>query len=210
MEKIDLTKTHKAYYTAKTRPEVVHIEAANFISIAGKGDPSGSEFKERIEALYSTTYALKFAFKATNQDFVVAKLEGLWWFDETRFPNKTIKTASTDVPRNEWEFRLLIRLPEFVTSKDVNDAARAVLAKKGIQLTKEVEFYSMHEGLCVQMLHVGPYSTEPETLAIMGEFMDDNRHGKNGLHHEIYLSDFRKTKPEKLKTILREPVFVMT
>ena len=208
MTKLDLTRTHKAYFTAKTRPEVVHIEQANFISIGGKGDPSSKEFTERIEALYSSAYALKFAFKAKGQDFVVSKLEGLWWFDETRYPNKTIKTASTDVPRTEWEFRLLIRLPEFVTAKDVNDAARAVFEKKGIQLTRSVEFYSLSEGLCVQMLHTGPYSTEPETLAIMGEFMEGHKHAKNGLHHEIYLSDFRKTKPEKLKTILREPVTV--
>lgn len=206
MEKLDLTKKYKTYYSAKAKPEIVTIEKALFLSICGKGDPSGKDFAERIEALYPTAYALKFACKAMEKDFVVSKLEGLWWFDEKKYANKTITTASVEVPRSEWNYRLLIRLPDFVTKKDVDKAIEKVKKEKNIPLTSQLEFFTMTEGKCVQMLHVGPYSTEPETLQQMKVFMDSKGLGRNGLHHEIYLSDFRKTAPEKLKTILRDPV----
>lgn len=206
MEKLDLTKKYKSYYTAKTQPELIEIEPAQYLSICGKGDPSEQPFAARVEALYSTAYTVKFIFKGKNQDFVVAKLEGLWWFDETRFPGKTIATASSDVPRSKWEYRLLIRLPDFVTINDLEKAKEFVVGDKGIQLAGEVEFYTLNEGNCVQMMHVGPFATEIETLLKIGEFTDTHQLAKNGPHHEIYLSDFRKTAPEKLKTILREPV----
>ena len=206
MEKLDLTKQYKTYFTAKAKPELVDIETANFISITGKGDPSHKAFIEKIEALYPVAYAIKFDFKAKGKDFVVSKLEGLWWFDENQFPNKTMMNASIDVPRSEWEYRLLIRLPDFVTKNDFDKAAQIALAKKNVSLIHQVEFLEMTEGKCVQMLHVGPYSTEPKTLKEIGKFIEKNQLAKNGLHHEIYLSDFRKTEPRKLRTILREPV----
>lgn len=205
MEKLDLTKKYKTYFTAKTEPELVRIEEARFLSICGKGDPNGKEFAEKLETLYPVAYAIKFACKENGKDFVVSKLEGLWWFDEKKFAGKSL-TSSTEVPRSEWQYRLLIRLPEFVTKKHVATAAEAVLKKKNLPLARELEFFEMAEGKCVQMLHVGPFSTEPETLRHIGAFIEQNKLGRNGLHHEIYLSDFRKTKPEKLKTILREPV----
>lgn len=192
MEKLDLAKTDKVYFTAKKTPHVVNINKAQYLSVPGKGDPSGEEFSKNIEALYSTAYPIKFAYKAKQKDFVVSKLEGLWWYDEEKYKNKTIETA-TDVPRSEWEYRLLIRLPDFVKEKD-------------LQLSGKVEFFEMNEGKCVQMLHVGPFSTEPESLKIMGAYMTENNFKRNGLHHEIYLSDHRKTEPAKLKTILREPI----
>lgn len=206
MEKLDLTKKYKSYYTAKTNPELVHIEAAHFISISGKGDPSGKQFAERIEALYTTAYALKFSCKTLGKDFVVSKLEGLWWFDEEKYAGKTIETAPTDVPRSEWEYRLLIRLPDFVTAQQLEEAKKSVAAKKALTLVDEVTLYPMNEGSCIQILHIGPFSTEPESLQKMAAFSKVNHLERNGLHHEIYLSDFRKTAPEKLKTILREPV----
>ncbi len=206
VDKLDLTKKYRTYFTAKTKPELVLIETAQFISICGKGDPSEKQFADRIEALYSTAYTLKSAHKAKNEDFVVSKLEGLWWFDEKKFANKTIVSASVDVPRSEWEYRLLIRLPDFVTKQDLEKARETVMAKKGIQLVRQLEFFTMTEGRSIQMLHVGPFSTESESLQQIGAFMETNKLTKNGLHHEIYLSDFRKTEPNKLKTILREPV----
>lgn len=205
MTKLDLTKEYKTYFTAKAKPHLVEIEKANFISISGKGDPSGQPFLQNIQALYPVAYRIKFAFKAKNKDFVVSKLEGLWWFDEERYPNKTIATSSTDVPRSEWEYRLLIRLPNFVTREDFDIAVTAGV-EKNVPFVKQLDFFTMEEGTCVQMLHVGPYSTEPETLEEIGKFMEANKLKRNGVHHEIYLSDFRKTKPERLKTILREPV----
>jgi len=206
MEKLDLSKKHKAYYTAKTNPEIVTIEKAQFLSITGKGDPEEKAFAERVEALYATAYTIKFQLKAQGQDFVVAKLEGLWWFDEQKRAGLSMVESATQVPRSEWEYRLLIRMPEFVDKKAVEESIKSVIERKGILLANELELFEMEEGKSVQMLHVGPFSEEPKTLALMLQFMEKNRLGKNGLHHEIYLSDFRKTAPAKLKTILREPV----
>lgn len=206
MDKLDLTKKYKTYFTAKTKPEIVEIEPAQFLSLTGKGDPSDKAFSNNIEALYATAYTLKFIYKVINKDFVVSKLEGLWWFDETQYPEKDLSTAPSEVPRSEWEYRLLIRLPDFVNQQELENAKETVRTKKGIQLAKQIEFYTMTEGKSVQMLHVGPFSTEPETLKQIQVFCDTNALRKNGLHHEIYLSDFRKTKPAVLKTILREPV----
>lgn len=205
MEKLDLTKKYKTYFSAKTKPELVTIEQAHFIAVEGKGDPDFPAFAERIQALYSTAYTIKFIYKAQNNDFTVSKLEAQWWYDENRFPGKTIETA-TEIPRAEWEYRLLIRMPEFVTKDVIDSAIATVIGKKGIQLAGEVTYFTITEGKSVQMLHVGPFSTEPESLKQIAAFCDMNKLTKNGLHHEIYLSDFRKTAPEKLKTILREPV----
>lgn len=206
MDKLDLTKKYKTYYTAKTKPELVQIEVAQFISICGKGDPNDKPFSDNIEALYSTAYTLKFIYKAIEKDFVVSKLEGLWWFDEAKYTGKDMVTTTVEVPRSEWEYRLLIRLPDFVTEQELEKAKETVLSKKGIQLAKHIEFHEMTEGKCVQMLHLGPFSTEPATLKQIQNFCETNALTKNGFHHEIYLSDFRKTESDKLKTILREPV----
>ena len=206
MEKVDLTKKHKPYFTAKTTPEIVVFEEANYLSIKGKGDPSAKEFSHKIEALYPVAYAIKFDFKTKMKDFVVGKLEGLWWYDESKYMDDTLVNASVMIPRSEWEYRLLIMMPDFVSEEDFVKAKEIALKKKSLEFIPEVEFYSMNEGKCVQMLHVGPYSTEPETLRQMAEFIDKNKLGRNGVHHEIYLSDFRKTESKKLKTILREPV----
>lgn len=206
MEKLDLTRQFKSYYTAKSRPELVHLEKAQYLAIQGKGDPSGEAFTQKIQAIYPVAYALKFAFKAQGKDFVVAKLEGLWWYDEDRYRNATIDNAPTTIPRSEWEYRLLIRIPDFITQKEVESAVAECYAAKGIAEIREVYFFELEEGKVAQMLHTGPFDTEPETLAKLMEFMTTHNLGRNGLHHEIYLSDFRKTPPHKLKTILREPV----
>jgi hypothetical protein len=206
LEKLDLTKKYKSYFSAKTKPAVVEIEKANFISIQGKGDPNERPFAERIETMYPVAYAIKFAFKEKGKDFTVSKLEGLWWYDEKKYKSTSMTDTTVEIPRSEWEYRLLIRLPDFVTKKDVEKAIVSVAAKKKLALVNELEFFEMNEGKSVQILHVGPFSTEPETLKVIAAFIDENKFERNGLHHEIYLSDFRKTKPEKLKTILREPV----
>ena len=206
MVKIDLTKTHKQYFSAKATPEIVVFEQANYISIRGKGDPSGKEFSFNVEALFPVAYALKFDFKSKMKDFAVAKLEGLWWYDEKKYTHNTMVNASYEIPRSEWEYRLLIMMPHFVKEEDFLKAREITFKKKKSELIHRVEFYPMIEGKCVQMLHVGPYSTEPETLRRMAEFIQENKLQRNGVHHEIYLSDFRKTPSEKLKTVLREPV----
>lgn len=206
MEKLDLSKEYKTYYSAKTKPELVTIEKAHFLSICGKGDPSAPAFAARVEALYTTAYTIKFASKASGKDFVVAKLEGLWWYDHARYGGLTMSEAPTAIPRTEWEYRLLIRMPAFVSEQEVVSAIDVVLKKKAIALVSDISFYEMEKGKCVQMLHVGPFDQEPVSLRVMKGFMDERGLKQNGLHHEIYLSDFRKTAPEKLRTILREPV----
>lgn len=206
MEKLDLTKKYKRYYTARTKPEMVEIEPAQFLSMMGKGDPSDRAFADRIQALYATAYAVKFIFKGLDQDFTVPKLECLWWFDTRKYGELTISETPKRVPRSEWEYRLLIRMPEYVTRQAIQKGIQTVVIKKQLSLADTIELYEMTEGSCVQMLHLGPFATEPETLEQMHEFMQLHKLVKNGLHHEIYLSDFNKTAPDKLKTILREPV----
>ncbi len=204
--KTDLSKQYKSYYTAKTKPELVTVEAAQYLSLSGKGDPSAPGYAANLQALYATAYALKFMYKAKALDFTVAKLEGLWWFDETLYGTVTMQEAPQKIPRSDWEYRLLIRLPEFVRETDVLKAKEVAFNKKGIPGIRDVAFYEMEEGKSVQMLHVGPFDREPETLLQMKAFIDEHNFQRNGKHHEIYLSDYRKTAPGKLKTILREPV----
>lgn len=206
MEKTDLTKVFKHYYTAKAKPELIKIGPAQFISITGKGDPSGDAFAESIQALYTAAYGIKFFYKAKEKDFVVSKLEGLWQFDLAKYKGISMADAPAKIPRSEWEYRLLIRMPDFVSRQVVENTLPEISIKKENESVKEVEWFEMYEGNCVQMLHTGPFSKEPESLALMAQYMAEQGLTHNGLHHEIYLSDFRKTEPAKLKTILREPV----
>ncbi|MBL7793644.1 MAG: GyrI-like domain-containing protein [Saprospiraceae bacterium] len=206
MEKLDLTKLYKSYYTAKVTPEIVEFDTARFVSIQGSGDPSGDAFAADIQLLYPVAYGVKALCKASGKDFGVPKLEGLWWFDEQQFGNPGIAEAPLKVPRNAWEYRLLIRLPDFVDAAMVASAVDAVVTKKKIPEAANVHYYEMTEGKCVQMLHIGPYADEPASLQKIHDFSQLHKLAKNGLHHEIYLSDFRKTAAEALKTILREPV----
>jgi len=196
--KLDLTKEYKTYYTARPSPQIVEFGQAKFLSIEGKGEPAGKEFTSKVEALYPLAYGIKIPMKKEGKDFTVAKLEGLWWVESDK--------PALEVPREEWQWKLLIRMPEFVTSEDVGKAKGEVIKKKGIELVKEVKFEKISEGKCVQMLHIGPYSTEPESLEKMRKLMEEKNLIENGLHHEIYLSDPRRVPEEKMKTILRQPV----
>ena len=206
MEKVDLAKQHKQYYTAKPHPELVDIAPAHFLSITGQGDPSGSEFATNIQALYTTAYTIKFNSKADGCDFKVPKLEGLWWYDETQFPNIALADSPGKVPRSAWKYRLLLRMPDFVGKREIARGIQAAFVKQPSLPTENLEYFAMAEGTSVQMLHMGPFATELSTLIQIQEFMQTTRLVRNGLHHEIYLSDFRRTAPEKLRTILREPV----
>lgn len=198
MVKIDLTKEDKNYYTAKTSPQIIEFPKLSYLVIEGKGEPAGEAFTEAVQALYPLAYGIKGLCKKEGKDFTVAKLEGLWWVKSNR--------PALEVPRGEWYWKLLIRLPDFVTSEIVDEAKREVMKKKRIELVKEIKFEKITEGKCIQVLHIGPYSTEPETIKKMREMMKENNLTGNDYHHEIYLSDPRKTPPQKMKTILRQPV----
>jgi len=198
MAKIDLAKEDKIYYTARTNPQIVEFSEIPFLAIEGKGEPAGKTFAEAVQALYPLAFGVKNLCKKDNKDFAVTKLEGLWWV-------KSDKPA-LEIPREEWYWKLLIRLPDFVNSEIVEKAKQEVMKKKGIDEIKEIKFEKITEGKCIQVLHVGPYTTEPETIAKIRKMMEENNLTQNGPHHEIYLSDPRKTPPQKMKTILRQPV----
>ena len=196
--KLDLVKEYKTYYTAKTNPELVEFNEIPFLTIAGKGEPGGEEFTSKVEALYSLAYGVKNIYKKQGKDFAVPKLEGLWWVNSDK--------PTLEVPREEWQWKLLIRLPDFVTLEAFEKTREEVFKKKRLELTKEIKFEEIKEGRSVQIMHLGPYSIESETIEKMRDFMKKNDLVENGLHHEIYLSDPRKIVPEKMKTILRQPV----
>ncbi len=198
MSKIDLTKKYKEYYTAKITPQLVEFGESNFITIEGKGEPAGKLFTQAVEALYPLAYGIKNLSKKAGNDFAVAKLEGLWWVDSDK--------PALEVPRDEWRWKLLIRLPDFISSEIVAKAKEEVIKKKKVELVNEIKFTKITEGKCVQIIHIGPYAAEPETIADMKNFIKENNLFENGPHHEIYLSDPRKTPPQKMKTILRQPV----
>ncbi|MCB0628294.1 MAG: GyrI-like domain-containing protein [Saprospiraceae bacterium] len=206
MEKLDLKKKYKSYYSAASHPEIREIEAAQYLSILGKGDPDSTVYAERVGALFAVSYGLKFAFKARNMDFVVAKLEGLWWFDEQQFGTPDLSEAPQKIPRSEWQWRMMIRIPEYVREEDLGPVREEVATRKNIVLAREVECYRTPPEKVVQMMHVGPFNREVESLLQIQAFCQERGLQKAGLHHEIYLSDIKKVDPEKWRTILREPV----
>jgi hypothetical protein len=198
MSKIDLTKVYKALYTAKSTPMLINVPPGHYIAINGKGDPNKEKFAESTQALYTAAYGIKGIYKQSAQDFVVSKLEGLWWVTAEGDPLK--------VPKEEWYWQLLIRMPDYVTNSVVQQALQQTFTKKQLPLLKEISLISLAEGKSVQIMHIGPFATEPATLRLMEEFMEAGGLKWNGRHHEIYLSDPRKTAPDKMKTILRQPV----
>lgn len=204
-KKIDLTKTHRPYYTATTTPTLITFPQAQYLSITGEGDPASPVFTEALQNLYPVAYTVKFMCKDAGNDFTVPKLEGLWWFDGN-YEHLSPAETPLHVPREAWRWRLLLRMPDFVTPQLAEQAISTATTKKKLSHPDKVSFFTLNEGKCVQMLHIGPFDREPETLREMQTFMQTQGLNKNGHHHEIYLSDLRKTVPQKLKTILREPV----
>lgn len=196
--KLDLINKYKTYYKAKTTPEVGEYSEAQFLTIEGEGAPGGNEFTAKVEALYFLSYSVKNDCKKQGNDFGVPKLEHLWRVESDK--------PALEVPREKWRWKLLIRMPEFVTSEIVEKVKAEVIKKKGIELIKEIKFERITEGKCIQIMHVGPYSTEPESLSKMRKLMEEKNFIENGLHHEIYLSDPRRVPEEKMKTILWQPV----
>lgn len=197
-EKLDLSKADPAYYSAKPQPAIIPFGPLAYLTLAGRGDPNGLEFAQKTEALYQLAYGIKGVCKAQGDDFVVPKLEGLWWVEDDH--------DALDVPRSEWLWQLLIRMPGFVTGAMFAAARAQTATKKHNPLVHEITFEQLDEGLCAQILHIGPYATEPETIARLLNFIRAQNKTVVGRHHEIYLSDPRKAAPETMKTIIRYPV----
>ncbi len=206
MEKLALTKFDKPYYTASSKPELKNLMACSYLAIAGQGDPADKAFQSILQALYSVAYSIKFSCKAEGRDFVVAKLEGIWNFDTKKYKDVGMAEAPLKVPRSEWYYQMLIRIPDFVDSGMIETAKLKVMAKKGLDLVKNVNHFQLPARTVVEMMHIGPFATEPQSLLQLQQFIEARGFAPDGLHHEVYLSNFNTVAPEKLKTILREPV----
>ncbi|MBP1651524.1 MAG: hypothetical protein H6Q26_1681 [Bacteroidetes bacterium] len=204
MSKLDLTKTYKELYTATSKPALLFVPPGHYLSIEGQGDPNGEHFAACTQALYTGAYGIKMHYKKMELDFVVCKLEGLWWVNDVE--NYKDFNEVMQIPRDQWHWQLLIRMPDFINKNDVKNILKRAYQKKPIQYFNQVYLQTLAEGQSIQILHTGPYATEPVSLQLLHDFMKEKGLTWNGRHHEIYLSDPRKTAPEKLKTILRQPV----
>ena len=202
MGKIDFKKEIPGYKSKEGKPELLTIPAMNYLKIDGYGDPNHSiEFQQAIEALYTVAYTLKFMIKKQSvTDYGVAPLEGLWWADDM---NDFLFSR-----KENWKWTAMIMQPEYVTDTLYKDAIKAAAGKKELPALKKMRLESLDEGLCVQVLYTGPYADEGPTIQSLHQFAKDNGCLLTGKHHEIYLNDQRKTAPEKLKTIIRQPVVV--
>ena len=200
MSKLDLRKELKRYYSAKRRPEIVDVPPGKFLTYAGRGAPEGEAYQAALTALYGLSYTLKFKSKAEGRDFTVMALEGLWWWDDP-----TVFDLDEAPPREEWNWKSMIRQPDFITQEMVDEVRPEVRAKRG-PAVDAVALETFHEGLSAQVMHVGPYSEEGPTGRILHAFIEESGYRMRGRHHEIYLSDPRRSKPENIKTILRQPV----
>ena len=198
-EKINLYEQFKSEYKSPKQPTLIETTSANYLTIDGRGEPGGDCFQESVGALYSAAFTIKMTRKANGLgDYVVCKLEGLWWSDKNK--------EFARVAQKQWQWKLMIRTPDCVTQDDLQRAADAIISKGKSTEGARVMLEPIDEGLCVQLLHIGPYEQEAETVARMDQFMKENALVRNGRHHEIYLSDPRRVPPERLKTILRQPV----
>ena len=204
----DYKKEYKEFYMPKNTPAIVDVPAMNYIAVRGHGDPNleDGEYKQAIGLLYGVAFTIKMSKKGGRQiegffDYVVPPLEGFWWQEGV---------SGVDYSRKEdFNWISVIRLPDFVTREDFDWAVREAEAKKKTDFSK-VEFLTYDEGLCVQCMHIGPYDDEPATVLRMHEFMEQQGYSLDitdqRLHHEIYLTDARRTAPEKLRTVIRIPV----
>ena len=201
MSPFDVKRERKELYAPKNREwALLEVPAQQFIAVSGKGNPNTApEYGAAVEALYAVAYTLKFASRHAGRDFVVGPLEGLWWS-----PTPEVFTSRA---KDEWLWRMLISQPDWVTEQDIKEATETALAKKKNPTIAKVEHEILHEGTCAQVLHIGSYDDEtPIMTALHTEYLPAQGLTERGHHHEIYLGDPRKTAPEKLKTVIRQPV----
>ncbi|QIK64363.1 hypothetical protein G7068_14980 [Leucobacter viscericola] len=203
--KVDFKKELDAYQAKRGQFRVLDVPAMQFLMIDGHGDPNTApEYAAALEALYPLAYKLKFASKRElGRDYVVMPLEGLWWADDMNS-----FTAGRD--KSQWDWTMMIMVPDWIDAAMFAAARDQVAAKDGPARLDEVRLETLTEGQCVQTLHVGSYDDEAPLLEQMHtRFIPDNSLRMTGKHHEIYLGDPRKVAPEKLRTILRQPVAAM-
>ncbi len=204
----DFKKEYKEFYMPKNKPEIVTVPKANYIAVRGQGDPNeeNGAYQQSVGILYAVAYILKMSYKTDHKingffEYVVPPLEGFWYqdgIDGVDYSNK-----------GSFKWISVIRLPDFVTEEDFAWAVETAGRKKKIDCSC-AEFLTIDEGLCVQIMHIGSFDDEPASVAAMDEYLDKNGYvndfGDKRLHHEIYLSDPRKTAVEKMKNVIRHPI----
>ena len=204
----EFKKEYKEFYMPKKRPEIIDVPPMNYIAVRGKGDPNeeNGAYKQAIGVLYAVAYTLKMSYKTDRRiegffDYVVPPLEGFWWQDGV----KGIDYGKKD--RFNWIS--VIRLPDFIKKDDFEWAVKTSAEKKKIDCSS-AEFITVNEGLCVQIMHIGAFDSESESVELMDKCLEENGYENDisdkRLHHEIYLSDARKVAPEKWKTVIRHPI----
>lgn len=204
----DFKKEYKEFYLPKNTPEIVTVPVTNYIAVRGKGDPNqeGGTYKQAVGILYAIAYTIKMSYKGSHKiegffEYVVPPLEGFWWQDNVKgvdYENK-----------DSFNWISVIRLPDFVAKKDFDWTVAEATKKKKLDCSC-AEFLTVDEGLCVQIMHIGPFDDEPATVAIMDKYLNENGYvndmSDTRFHHEIYLSDARKVEPSKWKTVIRHPI----
>ena len=204
----DFKKEYKEFYLPKNKPQIVNIPKANYIAIRGQGNPNeeGGAYQRAISVLYAVAYTLKMSYKTDYKiagffEYVVPPLEGFWWQNGIHGVDYSKK--------DEFNWISIIRLPDFITRENFDWAVKTASEKKKIDCSK-AEFLTIEEGLCVQIMHIGSFDDEPASLEKIDKYLEENGYEKDfsdtRLHHEIYLSDPRKSTPDKQKTVIRHPV----
>ena len=204
----DFKKEYKEFYMPKNKLEIVTVPKVNYIAVRGTGDPNEEDgtYKKAISILYSVAYTLKMSYKIDYKikgfyEYVVPPLEGFWWQEGIEGIDYSDKST--------FHWISVIRVPEFITGENVEWAVSMAEKKKGLDCSG-AEFMTVEEGLCVQIMHIGSFDDEPETVKKMDAFLEEqgyeNDFSDTRLHHEIYLSDARRVAPEKWKTVIRHPI----
>jgi len=202
MSKVDFKKAYKELYAPPKKFVVVDVPEMQFLMVDGHGDPNvAQEYQDALEALYAVAYKIKFnSKKQLGRDYVVPPLEGLWWADD-------MGSFSTARDKSLWDWTMMIMTPEWIKAEIFADTLEVVRKSKSPAALDKVRLESYYEGLSIQIMHIGSYDDEgPTLMKLHAEFMPENSYVENGKHHEIYLGDPRRVAPEKLKTILRQPV----
>ncbi len=200
MDKIDFKKELKNLYNPSAKEvSIVEVPDMNFLMVDGEGSPASLQYIASLEAIYPVAYALKFIVKkAQGVDYGVMPLEGLWWMDDM--------TQFSVERKNEWKWLSMIMQPKYVTEADFKAAIEQVNKKKAPEALDKVRFECFHEGKAAQIMHIGPFSTEAANIQKIHAAIKASGHELSGKHHEIYLNNPAKTAPEKLKTVLRQPM----
>jgi len=192
------------YRPSKARFSIVDVPEMRFLMVDGEGDPNTARaYQEALEALYGVAYTIKFMLKQDpkTEDYVVPPLEGLWWVEDT-----SGLAEFTMLDKDAWSWTMMIVQPEWVTPAIVEEGRTEAARKKDLPGLSSLRFAPYHEGLSVQILYIGPWADEGPTIARMHAYAEAQGYALRGQHHEIYLSDPRRTAPEKLKTVIRQPI----